>query len=457
MNNFIFFFFLFFASISGLYAQIEMKFSDPRFYPNDINDSGVTVGTIFVYDFASNTQSRDETPNLLNITGITNDGSMSAQLLHPNSSEENGIIEQPGYKLAGQSEWVSIGYFPGDTPGPTDFSSSQGISANGRYITGLVSRNGFQGRMYLYDTTVDSLYDLHADELAENSSGYAVSNDGVVVGWIDPPPGGTLRIPTIASDGTYQTLVAEEDLDFIINTAEAITPDGKLVVGDFNARPFIFHVEEDSLQLFDILEGFSSMTFTDVSATGVCVGYAWDISDLSTLVREAIIYHPSLGDQPLFLRDFLENQGFSVPFDQTDVFVDGRMGTATAISNDGKFICGVGNVPNPAVSDIRSWVVFLDDLFVSTDNFPQANEAIKLYPNPGSQQIFFDCIQEEAWCQNISSVKVIDVMGRTVMQHPFASQINASSLTEGTYFIQFLDNRQRILGTTQWVKIRSSY
>lgn len=82
--------------------------------------------------------------------------------------------------------------------------------------------------------------------------------------------------------------------------------------------------------------------------------------------------------------------------------------------------------------------------FIYTDVTENANQAISIYPNPVSNELFIDASQE------ISELVVFDVTGQVVMKIVNQNRVDVSSLEKGLYFISIstIDgkvNSQRIV------------
>src|SRR5690606_31872147 len=80
-----------------------------------------------------------------------------------------------------------------------------------------------------------------------------------------------------------------------------------IMVGDFDGQPFIYDPATDTFTSYDAPLG-NTATFTSISDNGIAIGY----EDTAFQVREAIIYHPDLGEQPVFLKDVLSDLGVTI-------------------------------------------------------------------------------------------------------------------------------------------------
>src|SRR5690606_4729678 len=148
---------------------------------------------------------------------------------------------------------------------------------------------------------------------------------------------------------------------------------------------------------------------------GIAIGY----DDVAFQVREAIIYHPNLGNQPVYLKDVLSDLGVTIDTP------DGMMGTAIAVSPNGNYVVGWVNGP-PMFAE--GWIVNLDDMILGT---AQTNRPhIALFPNPVEDVL------------NINSNKVIDavdvytITGQQISNISLNNgnrEINVSGLSSGVY------------------------
>ncbi len=136
------------------------------------------------------------------------------------------------------------------------------------------------------------------------------------------------------------------------------------------------------------------------------MGYAQRFGNSAALLRDAIVYHPDLASQPLFLREILLSNGIDInaPND--------RMGTAIAISPNGEYVAGWDD---QAPFAANGWVVYLDDLLLSTETGigtgVNAVPIISVFPNPA--QDFLTISAEET----IDQVTLFNAHGQMMAQH----------------------------------------
>jgi CubicO group peptidase (beta-lactamase class C family) len=79
-----------------------------------------------------------------------------------------------------------------------------------------------------------------------------------------------------------------------------------------------------------------------------------------------------------------------------------------------------------------------------------SNEAIKIFPNPASTELFF----EERGGYEIDQIKIFNTLGQLVKREKINStQIDISEFLKGTYFIQLLDEKENILSVKKFFKL----
>ena len=313
----------------------------------DINDSGKAAQSGGVYDFATGTtQPLDE--GVYGLSGINNAGDLIGTLPLDRDGE---TYTQPGIRKDGI--WQAIGYPAGSTV-DSGFSLGQ-ISENGNYVSGQISGDCCDYQAFLYNYTNGNLEILRAQN-SEYGAGYTVNNSGVVGGWFDPLPEGTIRVASLMTTGSVFTMVPAEipgEADF--NQVSAINNFG-LAVGNRNQNPFIYDNATGTYTEFEVPAGYESATFTSVSDNGIAIGYAQSWAG-GGLVRDGILYHPSFGPQPILLNTILTAHGAEI-----NTF-DGKLGTPIAISPNGRFI---GGWENGFFLTASGWIIDLDDLLFSS-------------------------------------------------------------------------------------------
>lgn len=345
-------------AISGVKAQqMEFRLIDEpgaRFF--DINDSGFAIFSGAYYDYTSNATTPTE--NGQATTRINNSRDVAGQSLLTISDEVSA--PQPAYRKAGT--WYNIGYFADEIPSDQSFAGANDISQNSKYVTGQIGATGFTSFPFLYNTETQTLTKLSGDNTYINGRGEAVNSNGIVAGFVDREDlvtTGTLWLPAyFEANGTlhyidFTTLEYGEAAD--INNAGQI-------VGYKGNKPFIYDISTDAYRSFNPPAGYTSAVFTSISENGIAVGYAGQAGN-----REVIIYHPSLGSGPVFLKDILAANGVTINT------IGGKLGTGMNISPNGNFICGFDNTIPPFFAG--GWIVNLNDLLLG------GNDCIITCPN----------------------------------------------------------------------------
>ncbi len=401
---------------SNVEAQIELKVlteMETRF--NSVNDSGFGVTVWHYYDFETDQITPIETDAFM-VTSINNDENVAGFMFY----DEPNFILQAAYRKEGV--WNPIGFLPGQDPEDYDENATYGISQNSKYITGQ-SNIGWDYGGFLYNTDTEEMIGTFDPE-GEASASYNVNDNGIMVGWVDRPnSGGTLRVPAYRTlDGEYH-FIPEGQLPTLSgdNTIQHIN-NNNVMVGVFDLAPFIYDMDTDTFTSFDIPAGADSAAFASISENGIAVGFA----DVDFQVRDAIIYHPSLGEQPLYLKDVLADKGVDVNT------ADGLLGTAISISPNGKYIAGWVN-GSPMYAE--GWMLYLDDLILGTQNVSQ--NSVSFYPNPVQNVLHLNSKE------TIDSVSVYTITGQKVSNitsNNNHTELDLSSLASGVYLVKVSSN-----------------
>lgn len=333
--------------MSEINAQIELKVLDgmgSRLY--DINDSGKGIHSGAYYDFATGTTTPTEGGE--NTNRINNAGDVAGLMAF--TAEDGSELGQAAYKKNGV--WTGIGYFPGDVPGNSWFSSANAISGNSKYVTGQISVDVSGSYAYLYDTESGTLKKLNGDGSFEYGRGEGVNSSGIVSGFVNKYSinGSTYWIPVYYTpDGVVHYI---GDLGY--GEAADINDAGQ-VVGYKDNKPFIYDINTGVYKAFNVPAGYDSAVFSSISENGVAVGFAGQAGN-----REVIIYHPSLSSNPVFLKDILTSQNIAI------ATFDGKLGTAMGISANGNFIAGFDNSIPPFFA--AGWAINLNNQLLSNND-----------------------------------------------------------------------------------------
>ena len=395
-------------------AQVEFRMLTgfgTRF--NDVNSNGLGVTSNQYYDFATDALTPME-PEAMGLVSINDNAEVAGQMFF----DEPNFIMQPAYKKNGT--WNPIGWFPAANPAESSFTT-YAISPNGKYVTGQMSMGCCDFGTFLYDTETEELFDIF-DPNGEALAGYTVSDDGTIGGWLDQPNGGgTLRVPAYFNKEGVITLIPEGQLPVFNTNAISDINGNNIMVGDFDGQPFIYDLATETFTTFTTPQG-NSGTFTSISDNGIAIGY----EDTQFQEREAIIYHPDLGAQPVYLKDVLSNLGVTIDTP------DGMMGTAYKISSDGNYVVGWVNGP-PMFAE--GWIVNLDNMLLGTQTVSQ--NTVSFYPNPVENMLYLNSTE------TIEAVAVYTVSGQMVKNVSFNAvnnQLDLSSLASGVYLVKVIGN-----------------
>lgn len=339
------------TAMTGAKAQqMEFRLIDEmgaRFM--DVNDSGNAIHSGAYYNYTNNETTPTEGGQATN--RINNAGDVAGATSVVISEEES--IAYAAYRKNGI--WSSIGYFEGETPSSSSFANANDISQNAKYVTGQIGASGFTSWPFIYNTETNTLTKLSGDNTYINGRGEAVNDSGIVAGFADREDlvtTGTLWLPAyFEANGTIHYI----DMATLENGEAADINNAGLVVGYKGAKPFIYDITTGVYKSFSPPSGFERAVFTSVSENGIALGYAGNAGN-----REVIIYHPSLGSGPIFLKDVLARNGVNI------TTFDTKLGTGMNISPNGNFVCGFDNTIPPFFAG--GWIVNLNNLLLGTND-----------------------------------------------------------------------------------------
>ncbi|MCD9855087.1 T9SS type A sorting domain-containing protein [Epilithonimonas sp. JDS] len=336
------------SSVSA--QQMEFRLIDEmgaRFY--DVNDSGNAIHSGAYYNYTTNTTTSTEGGQATN--RINNAGDVAGATSVAISEEES--IAYAAYRKGGT--WSTIGYFEGETPSSSSFANANDISQNGKYVTGQIGATGFTSWPFLYDTETNTLTKLSGEGNYVNGRGEAVNSSGIVAGFADREDlvtTGTFWMPAyFEANGTIHYI----DMANLESGEAADINNAGQIVGYKGGKPFIYDITTGIYKSFNPPSGFEKAVFTSVSENGIALGYAGDAGN-----REVIIYHPSLGSGPIFLKDVLARNGVNI------TTFDTKLGTGMNISPNGNFVCGFDNTIPPFFAG--GWIVNLNNLLLGTND-----------------------------------------------------------------------------------------
>lgn len=401
---------------SGAFAQVELKLlTQPESRFNQVNDDGYGVAVYDYYDFATGELTPIES-DAFAVESINNNKDVAGFIMY----DEANFILQAGYRK--DNVWTGIGFLPEQDPEQQDELITYKISSNSKYITGQANIEwNFGG--FLYDTETQELTGVFDPE-GEDGAYYAVNDNGIMGGWLDRPDQfGTLRVPAYRTlDGEFH-LIPEGQLptDTEINTINDIN-NSDVMVGAFNLSPFMYDKASNTFTQFENPGGGYEAAFSSVSENGIAIGFV----EVGYETRDAIIYHPSLGAQPIFLKDLLIDNGIALDT------ADGLLGTAISISPNGKYIAGwVNGMPTTA----SGWMLYLDDLILGTNAV--VNTKISVYPNPVENILTINASDK------VDAIMIFNVLGQQVSEviiDETNKQIDVSGLANGIYMLKVISN-----------------
>lgn len=416
LNTFLFLATTAWAIPNTMHAQMEYYVASSfgsRF--NDINDNGLAVSGGGYFDFPTLTWT-DIEAEATSTESINNQGDVAGSMF----LDEANFILQPAVRRNGV--WQPIGWFPASNPQESSFTTYS-ISPNGVWVTGQMSIGCCDFGTFLYNTETEVLTEIFSPDYVA-VAGYFVTDDGTIGGWADDEPaGGTRRIPVYITPELEIVQVAPDLPEVGVNAVNAINA-SSVMVGDFDNKPFLYDRNTDSFTTFEIPDGYIAATFTSISDDGIAVGYAQNFGEFGSLIRETLIYHPDLGDQPVFLKDILQQNGVDINAPT------GRMGTAIAISPNGQYIAGWDD---QAPFSANGWVVYLDDLLLGTGLREREVFTLSVSPNPASDRVRIVSAEQ------LGTVSVIDLNGQVVMQEAWrttAGVLDISKLSAGAYTVR---------------------
>ncbi|MET3730744.1 GEVED domain-containing protein [Moheibacter stercoris] len=300
----------------------------------DINNQGIGLLGNGYYDFATNTPSSPE-------SGVVQTASINeaGQVLGLMVNDSDQFV--PAFRNAGVWTMFSSEAF---TPG-TEYTLYS-ISENGVYVCGQTAWTPEDGAWgFMYNTQTQEFKLLNSTSY-EYGAAYSVNNNGIAVGWVDHPDAGTQRLPAIFHfDGTIE-LISED-----LGEANGIN-DNNMIVGQILSLPFVYDMDADEMSTFTVPTGYETGAFTDISMNNIVVGYAGTYIPGTGFYREPLVYHAELGDNPLLLKDVLNDHSIDTST---------LSGTAYSISPDGNYVAGF---ISGAAMFASGWAVYFDDLLV---------------------------------------------------------------------------------------------
>lgn len=118
-------------------------------------------------------------------------------------------------------------------------------------------------------------------------------------------------------------------------------------------------------------------------------------------------------------------------------------GQTTLPSNCGDFIWG----------EVEDYCVMIDESTTGVEEVISFKDAIKVYPNPSSNKIYF----ENKKLAGQSKINITNMVGKTITSIDFKADhvvLDVSSLPSGTYFYAVVDTSGKLLITDKLVVVK---
>lgn len=239
----------------------------------------------------------------------------------------------------GGTSWLNLGGLPGQAPCGNDLSSGYGLSADGSVVVGLGWITGCRAHGFRWEQAT-GMVDLGSTVSGQSSraNGIAAADTSVIIGWQDT----AMARQGARWDSGVQSLFTFSGSP--VGEATAVTPDASVVVGLAAGGNQAWRwTAATGVQTLGVLPGFNftGMAFDVTNGGEVIVGTCGFGFD-----RDAFIWTQTMG--MVKLDDYLTGLGLDLS--------GWDLGSATAISADGKVIAGWGQGP---LSFIEGWVITL--------------------------------------------------------------------------------------------------
>lgn len=407
-----------FSGVS-LFAQVKYKYLNQGFGTSimSINSNGKGITGGYYYDFETHTLTKAES-NVGALSSINDNSEIAGSLF----IDPIAYTFQPGYYK--KSEWKDIPWFDESNPADSKFTVYK-ISNNSKWVVGQMSISEKKYGMFIYDTETKEMKRIISSDY-EAYSAYNINDNGIIVGWADAPQQGTQRIP-VWVDINDMKIHEIGDINKILNAANGIN-NKNIIVGGINGSPFLYDLNNKELKVLNLPEGAIDGELLNIAENNIAIGYA----RIDATTREAIIYHPDLGDTPIYLNDWLKEKGITINT------TDQRLGTANTISFDGNYIGGYVNSTMPAFS--YGWVIYMNNEFLTLNtNDINQKAKVSIYPNPATDYIHF------LGKTTIVDINIYDLSGKLIrnFQNSVNNQINISDLPKGNYILKYSSNNKQ--------------
>lgn len=348
---------------SNLKAQVEFKlFTDFATILTDVNDNGTAITSNKYYNFTTDSWSLVE-PEAIQMASITNDGNVAGAMFY----DEANYIFQPAYKKDGV--WNPLGWLPGSNPSESSFTTYR-MSNNAKYVVGQMSKGCCEFGSFYYNTETHEMQEIFDDAYVAITA-YSVNNDGIIAGWADDQKfGSTRRIPAYITPDKQIHFIIDPNEVAQISAASGANDisDSGIIVGNYQLNAFVYNMNTGTYKEFAPLAGYNNADLVSVSEDGSAVGYVQYLDNSGNPVRDAVLYHPSLGNELVLVKDILAENGININT------ADGLLGTAYALSPNGKYLGGW--VGSPIFGN--GWITYLDDFINTPSSCSQGNTSLIL-------------------------------------------------------------------------------
>ncbi len=389
-----------------------------------INDNGDAVGGGAYYSYQNDTWTPKETA-AAELISLNNAGQVCGSMPYDTVLG----TYQPAYRDA-NGTWHSTGWFS-STAQTDDYFTTYKISQNGRFVTGQMSQSNFISSVFKYDTQLQTMTQI-ATPANQSIAAYSVNSAGYTVGWYDTEfgGGGTFREACYTDANNAIHFIPTVTGTHTMGTANDIN-DANVIVGEMDTAAFIYNLNTNTLQTFQHLPNYWSMSFTSIANNGTAVGYVHKLSQWGDVIRDAVVYSPQLG-QPRLLKTMLEAVGVNLGTS------DSLVGTAYSISPNGRFIGGW----NGPYFFGYGFIIDLEALLqaTATADLPKINP-LQIAPNPATNQFYL----QNANIDFPAQLELSDMQGKTIFNQIVTSTnapINIQNLANGIYIVRLKTAKQ---------------
>jgi|GEM_PF-843241 len=400
-----------------------------------VNNSGKAITPSNYYDYATNTFTPAEA-DITRLYNINNNGDVTGSI----KMTENPSWTQPAYKLATDTEWQRIPWFPESNPANSFFDIGA-ISSNGKYIAGYMSVGSSNFGGFVYNTETKEFIKI----LDENNTTYktirpfGINNNGITVGYVSK--NGTTRIPMYMD--IHDMVIHEIHLNNAHGLADMANDinNNNVIAGRIDGDyGYTYDINTQQIKTFDFpfLEayGLQSMitNLMHISDSGKVVGQGLVI--ISPAYYEALIYDPASDPDHLqFLFDYFAAKGLSYTTpDGTNL-----LGQAYVISDNGRYIGGFCN------GGVPGWMADLGaDSTLQIQN--TAKTSVSVYPNPASD---YFSIKDG---KRVAKISVYSADGKLVKVFDSErKEYSVSGLKAGVYIVS-IEEKDGTKTTTKLIK-----